>query len=289
MAYEGTSRNAQCPCGSGLKYKKCHNLVVPIPGAESGPGAAGKYGKVVKERNAEYLHIVMPTRGSVCIETMQAVGAFGWHGSDYARLGVNRVTFTPMARKPVAEARELLAEAVIRGIEIQPEVKHYVLWVDDDAFFSLEDIMALLFELRRNPDIGIMSCFYSPKVKNHPGWIPMFGNREDRMLTAGVDFEADNIVEVPWVGLHCAVMRGEILPKLELPMFPCDPITGCGEDVLFSHRIRDAGFKCAVHAGVIVPHIDATTGERFVPNVGAKRVIPLANADAEAGSIEVTA
>ena len=260
-----------------------------MPGAESGPGAAGKYGKVTKERNAEYLHIVMPTRGTVCIETMQAIGAMGWQASDYARLGVNRATFTPIARRPVAEARELLAEAVIRGMEIQPEVKHYVLWVDDDAFFCLEDIMCLLAELRRNPDIGILSCYYAPKTKNHSGWIPMFGNNENRMLTPGVDFGPTDIVEVPWVGLHCAIMRGEVLPKLERPMFPCDPLTGCGEDVLFSHRIRDAGYKCAVHAGVIVPHVDASTGEQFVPHTGSKRISPPAEADAEAGSIEVTA
>lgn len=265
-------------------------LVVAVPGSEMGPGSAGKYGAITKERNAEYLHILMPTRGTVSIETMQAVGAFGWHAPDYARIGVNRVTFTPMARLPVAEARERLADGVIRAMEIQPEVKHFVLWVDDDSCFQSLHIMGLLTELRRNPDAGIMSCWYAPKGhKTHTGWVPMFGNREDRMLTPGVDFTADNIIEVPWVGLHCAVMRGEVLKELEKPMFPCDPMTGCGEDVLFSHRIRAAGYKCFVHAGVIVPHIDPVSGEEFVPYLGSKRISPPAEADAEAGSIEVTA
>lgn len=283
---DGARRNQPCECGSGKKYKLCCGLVVAVPHADAGPGESGKYGRLTQERGKEYLHIVMPTRGSVSIETMLAVGAFGWGQNDYARIGVQFATFTPMSRLPVAEARERLADGVIRAMEIQPYVKHYVLWIDDDAQPTLEDVMCLLAELRRNPDIGIMSCYYSPKVKNHTGWVPRFGANENSLLTPGVDFGPENIVEVPWVGLHCAIMRGEILPKLEKPMFPCDAVTGVGEDVQFSHRIRVAGFKCAVHAGVIVKHIDALSGEVFLPSIGATRVVaPEQAADAAEESL----
>ena len=272
---ENARRNQACPCGSGTKYKHCCGATVSVPGSEMGPGSTDKYGRVVKERDKEYLHIVMPTRGSVCLETMLAIGAVGWGASDYARLGVSRATFTAMPRLPVAKARENLADAVIRGMEVQPDVKHWVLWVDDDSMPTFNDMVCLLAEIRRNEDIGIMSCYYAPKgSRNHPGWVPAFGTNENFLLTPGVDYSPTDIVEVPWVGLHCAVMRGEILPKLERPRFPCDPVTGVGEDVGFSHRIIDAGYKCAVHCGVPVAHIDALTGESFVPDTGSRRIRP---------------
>lgn len=264
------SRNAPCPCGSGLKYKRCHGATVLVPGTPDGPGR-NRYGGGEKE-SGEYLHIVMPTRGAVAIETMVAVSNFGWAKDDYARLGLSRATFLFMPRMGVAQARERLAEAVIRGIEVQPDARHWVLWLDDDAIPTLQDITILLNEMRRNPDIGILSCYYSPKEKGHPGWVPKFGVHESALMVPGVDFQPQDIVEVPWVGLHCALMRGEILTSLPTPRFPFDVVTGLGEDVGFSHRIREAGWTCAVHAGTIVPHVDVETGEQFVPDVGSKRV-----------------
>lgn len=269
-------RNAPCECGSGLKYKACHGAAVFVPGTEAGPGG-NRYGQAAKE-HAEYLHVLLPTRGTVTVETMNFIASMGWNGDTYASLGVKRATLLAMPRLPVATARENLAEAVIRGIEKQPDATHWCLWLDDDAMPTVYDIGALLNTLRRSPDLALVSCYYSPKVKGHPGFVPRFKQgehgHEHALLTPGVDFEPHHIVEVPWVGLHCAIMRGEVLVELGMPRFPFDPATGCGEDVGFSHRITDAGWKIAVHAGIVVAHIDADTGEHFVPDIGAKRLGP---------------
>jgi GT2 family glycosyltransferase len=269
---EKQSRNQLCACGSKLKYKQCCGATIFVPGTENGPGAS-RYGGSGASDTGQFLHILMPTRGSVTIETTVAIAAVGWSTEDFARIGLSRATFLYMPRMGVAEARERLADAAIRGMEATPSAKHYLLWVDDDAAFTPNDIIGLVNELRRNPQLGIISCYYCPKTKGHPGFVPKFpripGGHESALMTPGVDFEPHHIIEVPWVGLHCAVMRGELLRKMKSPRFPFDQATGCGEDVGFSHRIRELGYKCAVHAGIMVPHVDAETGEKFVPDIGS--------------------
>ncbi len=131
------SRNAPCHCGSGQKFKLCHGATVLVPGADG-----GHYGKAAQEKG-EYLHVLLPTRGTVTVETMNFIASIGWNGDAYAALGVNRATLLYMPRKPVAEARELLAEGVIRGTAIQPAAKHWVLWLDDDAAPRLKGTLVL--------------------------------------------------------------------------------------------------------------------------------------------------
>jgi hypothetical protein len=271
-------RNAPCECGSGKKRRLCHGMSVFVPGTDAGPGG-NRYvagGVTPHQETSAYLHVLVPSRGTVCVETMNFIASLGWLAEDAARLGVARATFLCIPRLGVADARERLAEAVLRGMEAQPKAQHFVLWLDDDAAPTLNDIIALLAELRRSKDLGLLSCYYSPKVRGHPGFVPRWpraeNGHESALRVPGVDFQAENVVEVPWVGLHCALMRGEVLRGLRTPRFPCDPATGCGEDVGFSHRIRDAGWKLAVHAGIIVPHVDAETGEQFIPDIGATRI-----------------
>lgn len=269
-----SAKNARCECGSGLKRRNCHGAAVLVPGTAGGPGS-NRYGEAEHEV-AEYLHVLMPTRGTVTVETMNFVASIGWSPDVYSSLGVKRATLLYMPRLGVAEARERLAEAVLRGMDAQPKATHWLLWLDDDAVPIMTDILALLNEARRSPDLGIVSCYYSPKVAGHPGFVPRFasgpGGHENVMMVPGVDFQPHHLVEVPWVGLHCAIMNGAVLRRLKRPFFPFDAASGAGEDVLFSHRIREAGYKCAVVAGVIVAHVDAETGERFVPNIGATRL-----------------
>ena len=270
-----THRNRLCDCGSWLKHRNCHGATLLVPGTADGPGAQ-RYGGTGAGEKGTMLHLLMPTRGTVCVETMLSVSALGWDKEQYARLDISRATFLTMPRLGVAEARERLAEAAIRGMDATPGADHALLWIDDDCIFTVNDILALLSELRRNPDIALISSYYSPKVKGHPGFVPRFKQGDDghehALLTPGVDFQPHNIVEVPWVGLHCAIMRGEALRSIKAPYFPFDPATGCGEDVGFSHKLRAAGWKLAVHAGIIVPHVNAENGEQFVPDVGAKRL-----------------
>lgn len=265
----------KCPCGSGEKYRNCHGLATFVPGTEHGPGA-NRYGGSTERETGAMLHILMPSRGAVAIETMVAVSAVGWNKDEYARLGVARATFLSISRKGVAQAREMLAEAALNGMDAAPYATHYLLWVDDDAVFTVHDITMLLAELRRQPDLAAVSCYYSAKVKGHPGFVPRFpekpGGNESALRIPGVDFQPHHVVEVPWIGLHLAIMRGEALRGMQLPRFPFDESSGCGEDVGFSHRLRDAGHKLAVHAGVMVAHIDMVTGERFIPDVGAERI-----------------
>jgi SEC-C motif len=263
-----------CPCGSGKRYRQCCGMSIMVPGTAAGPGQQ-KYGGTGINETGAMLHLLMPTRGAVSVETMLSIAALGWQKDDYARLGVSRATVLTVARQGVAEAREQLAEATVQGMNATPNAEHFVLWIDDDAVFSVTDITWLLAELRRNPDIAALSAYYSAKEKGHPGFVPAFPRNENGHESAlripGVDFGPESIVEVPWIGLHCAIMRGEVLRDLKKPRFPFDEASGCGEDVGFSHRIRAAGGKLAVHAGIIVPHIDAETGERFIPNIGAPR------------------
>lgn len=67
------SRNEPCPCGSGIKYKKCH-LGKPLPGEETDGDAT--MGQDVQSALAD-----RRVQGAIVVGILVSVGAGIWQGA----------------------------------------------------------------------------------------------------------------------------------------------------------------------------------------------------------------
>ena len=139
----------------------------------------------------------------------------------------------------------------------------YMLWIDSDVLFTPEHFEALY---RWNKDI--VCGLY---LKNQGGdFAPA---RMDPEFEAG---RANNIwslnvrdligkegelLEVITASMGFCLVKNNVFEKIQRPWFPSMPVKMpggdelfCGEDVNFSFRAREAGFKFYIDPTVIIPH-----------------------------------
>jgi hypothetical protein len=120
--------------------------------------------------------------------------------------------------------------------------------------------------LRADSGLALVGALYYGR----DGIRPMAATRwhSARTTTASVPAFTDGVVDVDAVGFGCVVVRVDALRGLVPPYFSTQVyveehaarVRICNEDFLLCERLRHAGWRTALHAGVRCKHYDRASG-----------------------------
>lgn len=244
------ARNSACPCGSGAKYKKC---------CLSKDDASRK-----PQRGEDALMICVPTRGQVSHETLLSIEQ---------NLGGIKHCVARMARKPVAEARNALAKAVLEQVAINPfpftprEV--FVLWLDDDAWIPPTLVPTMVKAMRELPALDALFAWFGKRVPfSQPVAYRCLDDLES-FPKIGIDCQQGDLVPVEAAGFHTVLMRVRLLERIGADPFTPNLGYDEGEDWAFCRRARAIGARMAVGTAMPSVHIDPRDGMAYIPGMPA--------------------
>ena len=148
---------------------------------------------------------------------------------------------------------------------MEHDEEKYLLYVDSDMVFKREDVLRLIDDMERHPDIGCLSAictFRDGSYKPVAHWI------EDGAYIPGEEL-VDRIVrymkrgsvqDVDLQGTGFMLIRRDAMEGLEHPIFEAgydEDGHFWGEDIRFMEKVRGAGFRTCIDFGVQVGHIGA--------------------------------
>ena len=160
----------------------------------------------------------------------------------------------------VAVQREMLArDAVERGAAL-------LAMIDDDIVAPPDALLRLIGALDADPEAAIAGALYYSRDSARPMAVARWSST-DTTSAAIPAFGGERVVAVDGVGFGCVVLRVDALRALPAPYFAAhvyvDPATRtarqCDEDYLFCERVRGAGHRVLLHAGVRAGHYDRAT------------------------------
>lgn len=160
----------------------------------------------------------------------------------------------------VSAQREMIArDAVARGADL-------LAMIDDDVVAPADALVKLSAALDADPKAALAGALYYSR----DGARPMAVDRWDSADTTTAAIPAyarETVAAVDGVGFGCVIVRVAALRALEPPYFAIhayvDPATRtvrqCDEDYLLCERVRRAGWRVLLHAGVRALHYDRAT------------------------------
>lgn len=245
--------------------------VAPVQRAQSAPPQlqplAPKASK--PKRDEEVFIVCMPTRGSLSVETHTALTSNN-DGSE--------IVFARTARKPIVEARNSLAEVAPQIVKNNPlpwEPKAwYVLWVDDDAYWTPNTFTQLKAILGSYPQIDIVAGYFGMRLPFTYPCAFRDKNNGESFPRINVDCQQGQLVEVERVGFHFVAHRLSVLEKVGPNPFaiPADAEKNVTEDFAFCDRARAAGCSIVCATGLPIAHIDVRDGAAYIPGAPVLRV-----------------
>lgn len=132
----------------------------------------------------------------------------------------------------------------------------YILWLDSDMVFAPNTLERMLKTLQEN-DLDILSGLYFRRV---PPYSPVLFDKllrqDDRLDWSEFTGIPEGLFEIGGCGFGCVLMDVSVLMSVQAKhgkMF--EPIFGCGEDVAFSIRARECGYKIMCDPSVICGHV----------------------------------
>ncbi len=163
----------------------------------------------------------------------------------------------------VPAQRELIAErAIAEGFDL-------FAMFDDDMVLTPDALPRLIDTLTADPQCAVVGALYYSR----DGFRPMAVTRWDdtNTTTATIPAFEHAPVAVDGVGFGCVIVRTAALATLAAPYFPAnvyverDPprVRICNEDYRFCSRVRAAGHRVVLHAGVRCGHFDRASGTVF--------------------------
>ena len=180
-------------------------------------------------------------------------------------------------RKPVVEARNQLAKEVreldANTLDFDP---HYVLWVDDDAFWPAGHVDRAVAILEGNPDVAMVAGAFCGRL----AYLPPLAVVTDGKNVAAVNLmahEPGELIDVHLSGMHWNMIRTECLERLGDNPFDRLPATIASlaltespgrllrEDESFTWRVHNVG-RIVTERSLIVGHVDVSTGRVYMPN-----------------------
>lgn len=190
--------------------------------------------------------ILLPTRSAVSIETLCCINEH----LDGSRL-------LTAYRLPVVAARNLLAKWARESDE------EFVLWLDDDVWFTREHVDTALAILEENPRVDAVTamasrrCAYSESTAKGPHLRPI----------APISLKPGELATVVACGMHFIMMRRSLLERLGddpfnlLPMEDADMV-GCywPEDFSVCSRIGKIGGRIVTEKSLVVGHVELADG-----------------------------
>ncbi len=161
----------------------------------------------------------------------------------------------------VAVQREMIArDAVQRGADL-------LAMIDDDIVAPPDALVKLIAALEADPDAALAGALYYSRDSARPMAVARWSSADT--TTAAIPAYADGkVAVVDGVGFGCIVLRVAALGALSLPYFAAhvyvDPsarsVRQCDEDYLLCERLRHAGQRVLLHAGVRCGHYDRGSG-----------------------------
>jgi hypothetical protein len=157
----------------------------------------------------------------------------------------------------VAVQREMIArDAVARGADL-------LAMIDDDIVAPPDALVRLAGALEADPEAALAGALYYSRDSARPMAVSRW-NSKDTTSAAIPAYGGERAVPVDGVGFGCVVVRVEALRALTPPYFAAhvyvDPrsrvVRQCDEDYLFCERVRAAGRRVLLHAGVRAGHYD---------------------------------
>jgi len=157
----------------------------------------------------------------------------------------------------VAVQREMIArDAVARGADL-------LAMIDDDIIVPPDALVRLIGALRDDPEAAVAGALYYSRDSARPMAVSRWVST-DTTSAAIPAYGGDRVAVVDGVGFGCVVVRVGALRALAPPYFAAhvyvDPrsrtVRQCDEDYLLCERVRAAGRRVLLHAGVRVGHHD---------------------------------
>ncbi len=224
------------------------------------------------------LIVAMPTRGSVSVETLTA------RENNLPLLP--RITVT-VPRRDVVAARNEIGKSILELMQ-QGAIDSgiFVLWHDDDAWWPAGTVEQMIVTLRDNPTVDLLAASFGERIPFcKPG---AFRKDFSDAVVPGVNCSLGDVVPVKTVGGHFLLHRAALLEKVGPDPFNVPSDHRFAEDMAFCKRIRDVGGTVAVATGIVVAHVEASTGLAFIPGARPGRIVdnqfqavPDARTDAE--------
>lgn len=200
----------------------------------------------------------MPTRGSVCAETVRALVNNG-EG--------HRLLLRTEDRLAVDVARNRLAKTALalaadrRFFEAGSDP--YVFWIDADAYFLPGTLTTMMHELDKGA-FDLLAPLSGARATGSSVQALRDAGDTTSSPRPGIDCKPGDIVPVAMATTHFLAHRASLLQRLGEDPFggPHAPET---DDFFFCRRVREIGGRIAVHTGIPVFHIDERNGAAYLP------------------------
>jgi GT2 family glycosyltransferase len=159
--------------------------------------------------------------------------------------------------------RELAAR---RAIALKADV---LIMFDDDMIVPRTAVTQLVDALTNDPRLAVVGGLYYSRDGLHPMVANHWSSRDT--TTAAIPAYDNALTYCDAVGFGCAAIRVEALLGLAPPFFNTQVyveehaarVRICNEDYLFCEKIRNDGWRVALHAGVRCKHYDRASGSAY--------------------------
>ena len=154
----------------------------------------------------------------------------------------------------VSESREhLAARALNSGAD-------YVLWFDSDMMFAPDTMEKLVKHMEDGYDI-VSGLYFRRRPPFTPVLFKKLFIQNDVCLQEDYnEYPEDGLFEVEGIGFGCVMMKTEVLLSVIAKYKTCFAMIGRnGEDVSFSFRARQCGYKIWCDPSIKLGHVSYTT------------------------------
>jgi GT2 family glycosyltransferase len=135
--------------------------------------------------------------------------------------------------------------------------------IDDDIVVPPDALARLIGALEADPGAAVAGALYYSRDSARPMAVSRWTST-DTTSAAIPAYAGERVALVDGVGFGCVVVRVDALRALPAPYFaahvyvdvPSRVVRQCDEDYLFCERVRGAGWRVLLHAGVRVGHYD---------------------------------
>jgi hypothetical protein len=182
----------------------------------------------------------VPFKFARCVANM--ISFSSWNDLSVSFAGTERMVIHWARNHLALNARDLISDRTGKPYT-------HFLWLDDDQTFNPD----LLCYLGRNGDKDMVSALYFSREPGLPMPVAYLKSEEgDKYRHDQLIDPPQTVIEVDAVGFGACLMRREVIEGTEGPWFRFD---GCGEDIYFCVKAKEAGFKVWLDGSYRIGHI----------------------------------